>query len=207
VIGAETISTYLDRLASRDPTPGGGAAGALHAAQAAALIGMVARFTTGKRYASYEVEVTEICQSADEHAQAALQLADDDESAFQQVIAAYRLPNDSEQEATGRSEAIQAALLAAAAPPQRLVEVAASIVGLGDRLAAFGNSNVISDVAAAAEAARAAAATARVNIEINLTSLTDADRAAPLHQSVAEADDVITAAEALASRVRQQILA
>ena len=62
-------------------------------------------------------------------------------------------------------------------------------------------------MAAAAEAARAAAATARVNIEINLTGLTDADRAAPLHQSVAEADDVINAAEALAFRVREQILA
>ena len=207
MIGSETIGTYLDRLASHDPTPGGGAAGAVHAAQAAALIGMVARFTTGKRYVSYEQEVTEICQSADEQAHAALQLADADESAFQQVIAAYRLPKGSEEEATSRSQAIQAALVAAAAPPQRLVEVAGSIVGLGERLVEFGNPNVISDVAAAAEAARAAAATARVNIEINLTGLTDADRAAPLHQSVAEADDVINAAEALASRVRQQILA
>jgi len=207
VIGSETIGTYLDRLASDDPTPGGGAAGAVHAAQAAALIGMVARFTSGKRYVAYEQEATEIARSADEHAYAALQLADADESAFQQVIAAYRLPKGSGEEARSRSQAIQAGLVAAAAPPQRLVEVAASIVGLGERLAAFGNPNVISDVAAAAEAARAAAATARVNIEINLTSLTDADRAAPLHQSVAEADDVIHAAEALASRVRQQILA
>jgi len=207
VIGSETIGTYLDRLASHDPTPGGGAAGALHAAQAAALIGMVARFTTGKRYVSYEAEVTEIRHCADEHAQAALQLADADESAFQQVIAAYRLPKGSEEESTGRTEAIQTALVAAAAPPQRLVELAALVVALGERLAVFGNPNVISDVAAAAEAARAAAATARVNIEINLTGLTDADRAAPLHQSVAEASDVITAAEALASRVRQQILA
>jgi len=207
VIGSETIGTYLDRLASHDPTPGGGAAGALHAAQAAALIGMVARFTTGKRYLAYEAEVTEIRHCADEHAQAALQLADADESAFQQVIAAYRLPNGSEEESTGRTEAIQTALVAAAAPPQRLVDLAASVVALGERLAVFGNPSVISDVAAAAEAARAAAATARVNIEINLTGLTDADRAAPLHQSVAEADDVINAAEALASRVRQQILA
>ena len=100
MIGSETIGTYLDRLASHDPTPGGGAAGAVHAAQAAALIGMVARFTTGKRFAAYEQEVSRICASADEHAQAALQLADADESAFQQVIAAYRLPKGSEEEAT-----------------------------------------------------------------------------------------------------------
>ena len=207
MIGSETIGTYLDRLASDDPTPGGGAAGAVHAAQAAALIGMVARFTTGKRFASYEQEVAEICQAADEQAQAALRLADADEAAFQQVIAAYRLPKGSAEEVAERSSAIQTALVAAASPPQRLVEVAASIVRLGERLAPFGNPNVLSDVAAAAEAARAAAATARVNIEINLTGLTDADRAAPLHQSVAAADAVIAAAEALASRVRRQILA
>ena len=179
----------------------------MHAAQAAALIGMVARFTTGKRFASYEQEVAEICQAADDQAQAALRLADADEAAFQQVIAAYRLPKGSAEEVAGRSSAIQTALVAAASPPQRLVEVAASIVQLGERLAPFGNPNVLSDVAAAAEAARAAAATARVNIEINLTGLTDADRAAPLHQSVAAADAVIAAAEALASRVRRQILA
>ena len=100
MIGSETIGSYLDRLASHDPTPGGGAAGAVHAAQAAALIGMVARFTTGKRYVSYEQEVTEIRQSADDQAHAALQLADADESAFQQVIAAYRLPKGSAEEAT-----------------------------------------------------------------------------------------------------------
>ncbi len=123
------------------------------------------------------------------------------------MIAAYRLPKGSEEDATSRSQAIQAALVAAASPPQRLVELAASVVGLGERLVVFGNPNVISDVAAAAEAARAAAATARVNIEINLAGLTDADRAAPLHGSVAQADEVITAAEALAARVREQIRA
>ncbi|WP_430298277.1 cyclodeaminase/cyclohydrolase family protein [Sinomonas sp. B1-1] len=43
-VGTETIGSYLARLASRQPTPGGGAAAALHAAQGAAL---VARYTTG----------------------------------------------------------------------------------------------------------------------------------------------------------------
>ena len=38
----------------------------------------------------------------------------------------------------------------------------------------MGNRNVVSDVAAAAEAARAAATTARVNIEINLGGIPDA---------------------------------
>ena len=207
MIGSQTLAVYIDRLASGDPTPGGGAAGAVHAAQGAALIAMVARFTTGKRFAAHAELVSQISSSADAQAEMALQLADADEVAFGQVIAAYRLPKASEEEATLRTQAIQEALIAAAEPPQQLVAVAGAIVSLGEQLAAVGNPNVISDVAAAAEAARAAAATARVNIEINLTGISSADQAAPLHRAVADADAVIATSEALADRVRQQILA
>ena len=45
----ETIAHFLARLAARSAAPGGGAAGALHAAQAAALLAMVARFSDGPR--------------------------------------------------------------------------------------------------------------------------------------------------------------
>lgn len=66
---------------------------------------------------------------------------------------------------------------------------------------------MISDVAAAAEAARAAAATARINIEINLSSISDAAMQRPLHRSVTVAGEVIARADALSERVRRQILA
>ena len=177
----------------------------MHAAQAAALIAMVARFSTGRKYAAFEREVTEISEAADAHAAAALQLADADESAFQQVIDAYRMPKTTGDEAARRTTAVQAALVAAAAPPQRLIELSAAIIALGERLAGFGNPNVISDVAAAAEAARAAAATARVNIDINLVGITDNAHIELLDRSLTEAEAVIAAAETLASRVRKQI--
>jgi methenyltetrahydrofolate cyclohydrolase len=45
----ETIGTFLDKLAAKTPAPGGGAVAALHAAEAAALLAMVARYTTGPR--------------------------------------------------------------------------------------------------------------------------------------------------------------
>ena len=44
---AETIADFLDQLAARLPTPGGGATAALDAAQAAALVAMVARYSQG----------------------------------------------------------------------------------------------------------------------------------------------------------------
>ena len=45
----QTIGEFLDQLAERVPAPGGGAAAALLAAQGAALLGMVARYTTGEK--------------------------------------------------------------------------------------------------------------------------------------------------------------
>jgi Formiminotransferase-cyclodeaminase len=46
----ETIESFLAQLADRIPAPGGGASAALHAAQAAALLAMVARYSDGPRY-------------------------------------------------------------------------------------------------------------------------------------------------------------
>jgi formiminotetrahydrofolate cyclodeaminase len=206
VIGTETLASYLERLSSREPTPGGGVAGAVHAAQAAALIGMVARYSTGTKYAAYEQDSAQIRAASDTHLLSALQLADADADAFQTVIDAYQHPKGSEEEKAERTRAIQDALLAAATPPRTLVVLAQDLVDLGDRLAEFANPNVISDVAAAAEAARAAAATARVNIEINLTGITDPDRKAALQASASAANEAIRAAEDLADRVRKQIL-
>ena len=46
----DTIAAFLDQLAARVPAPGGGATAALHAAQAAALLAMVARYSDGPKY-------------------------------------------------------------------------------------------------------------------------------------------------------------
>jgi formiminotetrahydrofolate cyclodeaminase len=70
----------------------------------------------------------------------------------------------------------------------------------------FSNPNVISDVAAAAEAARAAAATARVNLEINLSGIKDSDVLSALVAAIETADVVIEEADSLSQRVRKQIL-
>lgn len=207
MISSETTESYLNRLASREPTPGGGAAGALHAAQAAALISMVARFSTGPKFAEYDDDVAEILERAEELRPQALALADADEDAFRTVIAAYGLPRGSDEEKAARTRAIQMSLVAATVPPRELVVVADAVVELGRRIADFCNPNVISDVAAAAEAARAAAATARVNLEINLAGIKDTDVLSSLVSAIETADVVIEEADFLSERVRKQILA
>lgn len=207
MIGSETLNDYLGRLASRNPTPGGGAAAALHAAQGAALVAMVARFSTGGKYEQHEQATSRIISAADHLIDEALRLADADEVAFADVIASYKLPaaNDSERET--RAGAIQAALVNAAQPPVQLIKLSGAVVDLAAELLNIANPNVISDIAAAADAARAAATTARVNIDINVVAIKDTHARATLAEQTDSLEEkVVLAADSLSQHVRERIL-
>ena len=167
----DTIAAFLDQLAARIPAPGGGATAALHAAQAAALLAMVARYSHGSRYDAEHMN--RIITDADALREDALALAEADVAAFGAVAEAYRLPRETEQEQATRSASISSALAGAARPPADVVRTALLVISLAEELLPAGNRNVIADVAAAAEAARAAAVTARLFIEVNLKRITD----------------------------------
>ena len=207
MISSETINDYLARLASREPTPGGGAAAALHAAQGAALVAMVARYTTGTKYEQHAELVTRIIGSADGLVAQALRLADADQHAFQGVIDAYKLPAGTDDLKAARTASIQGALVQAAKTPAQLILVAGAVVDLATELFEVANANVISDVAAAVDAARAAATTARVNIDINVVAIKDTEtRSLLAAQTDGLEEKVILAADALVKRVRERIL-
>ncbi|MDR6640639.1 cyclodeaminase/cyclohydrolase family protein [Paenarthrobacter nitroguajacolicus] len=208
MISSESITDYLARLASRQPTPGGGAAAAVHAAQGAALVGMVARYTTGPKYEQYADHVARITTEADQLVVEALRLADADEHAFQGVIDSYKLPSGTDELKAARTAAIQDALVQAAQTPAQLITLAGNVVDLAAELFDVANPNVISDIAAAADAARAAATTARVNIDINVVAIKDgAARSRLAEQTDGLEDKVVLAADSLTKRVRERILA
>jgi formiminotetrahydrofolate cyclodeaminase len=78
-------------------------------------------------------------------------------------------------------------------------------VVLAAELLPVGNPNVISDVAAASEAARAAATTARVNVEINLSGIRDEQARAELGAAAGAVDDIAALAGHVTEAVRKQI--
>src|ERR1700686_1190865 len=104
-------------------------------------------------------------------AQSAAPLAGGAAAACAAVAGAYALPKDTDEQKAARSAAIAEALAGAARPPADVVRLALLLVSLAEDLRPAGNRKVITDVAAAAEAARAAAITAKVNIEVNLRGL------------------------------------
>ncbi|RKT88887.1 Formiminotetrahydrofolate cyclodeaminase [Saccharopolyspora antimicrobica] len=201
----ETLETFLSSLAARVPAPGGGASAGVHAAQAAALIGMVARYSDGEKYAQHAATVNAVREASDELREHALTLAEEDASAFGAVGNAYGLPRSSDEEKAARSQAIAAALVEAGRVPAKVVAVAERVVGLAEQLLPIGNRNVISDVAAAADAARAAATTARVNVEVNLAGITGAADRSELTAAIAGVDDIAARADKITAAVREVI--
>ncbi|MFI9269979.1 cyclodeaminase/cyclohydrolase family protein [Kitasatospora sp. NPDC052896] len=200
-----TISEFLDRLAGRVPAPGGGATAALHAAQAAALLGMVARYSTGAAYAVHQEVVQRIIRESDTLRGRALTLAEQDAAAFTAVTEAYRMPRESEDERTARSAAIARTLAGAARPPADVITAALDAVELAEALLPIGNPNVVTDIAAAAEAARAAAVTARVNVEINLAGIRDERVRSGLLAETARVDEITARADLVTAAVREEI--
>ena len=199
----DTIAGFLDQLAARVPAPGGGAAAALQAAQAAALLAMVARYSDGDRY---DAELMRrIVTEADAYREDALALAEADADAFAKVAAAYRLPRASEQERTARSESISSALAGAARPPADVVRTALLLVSLAAELRPAANQTMITDVAAAAATARAAAVTARLLIEVNLGGIADAVLVDEFATTAAVADTVTERADEIIASVRAEI--
>ena len=202
----DTIDEFLHDLAARVPAPGGGAAAALHAAQAAALLGMVARYSDGVKYAEHAATIHEVRDGADELRGLCLDLAAQDAEVFGAVTAAYGLPKQTSEDELARSSAIAAATAEAGRVPARLIVLADRLVELAELLRPIGNPNVISDVAAAAVAARAAASTARVNVEINLAGIAELDVHAELEGAIVKTDDLLLRADTVTSAVREQIL-
>ncbi len=200
-----SVETWLQELADRTPTPGGGGAAGLTAAISAALIGMVTAYTTGEKWQDRQARMTELNAEAAELRAAALALVGEDEAAFAAVGAAYRMPRGTDAEKSERALAIQVALVEAAQPPAGVARVARRLVDIAGELVQSGNPNVVSDVGVASAAARAALQAAVLNIEINLRQITDPQVGMDLRAEVAAATEYIERADAVTERVREAI--
>jgi methenyltetrahydrofolate cyclohydrolase len=199
----ETIAGFLGQLAARVPAPGGGATAALHAAQAAALLAMVARYSDGPKYDAGLMN--RMVSEADGLRDEALTLAEADAAAFGAVAEAYRLPKDTEARREARSAAIATATVGAAQPPADVIRLALLLVALAEDLLPAGNRNVVTDVTAAAEAARAAAVTARLNVEVNLRGISDPVTQAEFAATASVTDDITARADRVVAAVREEI--
>ncbi len=199
----QTIQSFLDELASAAPAPGGGGAAALSGATAAALVSMVCNLTLGKeKFAAVEPQMQAILARAESLRADLTGLMAEDVTAFNTVMAAYRLPKTTAEEKAARADAIQAASKQAALTPMSAARACAEVIDLCRPAAELGNPNVLSDAGVAALCAQAGLKSAALNVLINLNAIKDE---AFVAQRRAELEQILTGHEALANEVYELV--
>jgi formiminotetrahydrofolate cyclodeaminase len=169
-----TIPEFLEKTASNTPVPGGGSVAALSAAVAASLAEMVAQLTIGKKgFEAAEDEMKAIVSMASACRETLLHDIDRDSDAFNQVMAAFKLPKNREEEAKQRHLAIQEGLKTAALVPLSVAKNAFKILEMTGTVVIKGNKNAVTDGVVAAMMARTAVLSALYNVKINLASIKD----------------------------------
>ena len=169
-----TCEKFLEELASKQPTPGGGAASALCGATAAALTAMLGNLTAGKAGSEANDKMAlEIIIAADKLRLELAQLADDDAAVFNKFMEAYKMPKATDTEKAMRTAAIGQAAIAAAEVPMQIADKSLGVLKLARKLIVFGNPNAISDGTVSALMARAALRSALYNVKINLGLIKD----------------------------------
>jgi glutamate formiminotransferase/formiminotetrahydrofolate cyclodeaminase len=169
---------FIQATAAGSATPGGGAVAALAGALSAALAGMVARLSIGKKkYAAVEAQMNDIAARADALRDRLTASIDEDSAAFERVMDAMKLPRDTPEEMTRRNAQIQMATQHATMVPLHTARLCLEALGLIHTVAANGNINAMSDAASAAFMARAAIDAAGMNVRINAAALDDKNQA------------------------------
>lgn len=186
----------LERFASTDPTPGGGSAAALSGATAAALVAMVCAMPKTRSGSAEERARLDTGLGWAREARERLErLVEEDSAAYAAVIAAYRLPKQTDAEKASRKQAIAGALAGASEVPIRTAEACLVVLRAAAEAAAHGNPNALSDARTGAAMAWAGLVGAAENVRVNAASQGEAGRA------------FLEKAEALAQEGRAQAVA
>jgi|GEM_PF-47008 formiminotetrahydrofolate cyclodeaminase len=180
-----SLKAFLDKTASGTPFPGGGSMSAFFAASAAALTEMAANLTIGKKgFEAVQEEMKSIAAGASALRAKMTAAVDRDSEAFEQVMAAFRLPKNSTAEKESRNAAVQQAFKNAASVPMEVAEAAFEIMLLAQKVVAEGNKNAATDAQVGVIAARSAVLGSLCNVKVNLTSIQDQGFAEKLSEQV-----------------------
>lgn len=167
------LEDFLRATASASPTPGGGSVAAVSAALGSALVAMLANLSIGKQQCLEQEKIQEILDESQKKVIQLLEEARKDMGAYEQVMAAYGLPKETESEKEERSKKIQLALKNAAEAPLSAARICLEVLDLAKEAAIIGNPNVISDAVAGGLLTEAAMQAILLNVTVNLNLIKD----------------------------------
>lgn len=170
----QTVEEFLASVAAPTPTPGGGSVSALAGALSVALSRMVAGLAVGKKgYEAVEAELAQLETKARKVQARLAALVEEDQRAYDAVIAAMRMPKSSDRERAARVEAMQAAYRRATEVPLDTMERCVEALEIAEAAVKKGNRGATTDAAVAILLAEAAIRGASLNCTVNLASIRD----------------------------------
>lgn len=175
------LKEFLDRLASKEPTPGGGGVAALAGALGIALGNMTGSLTVGKKkYATVEEDIVKLNKRAEGLRKELYGLIERDAKAFIPVSEAYSIPKADPM----RSEIMETALKGAAEVPLEIMRKCCEALEIVAEYAQKGSAIAISDAGCAAVMCKAALESAALNVYINTKAMEDRETAKVMNDEV-----------------------
>jgi formiminotetrahydrofolate cyclodeaminase len=189
----ETLESFLDRLASAQPVPGGGAAAALSGAAAAALVAMVCRVTI--RHVPSDSLIVGAVERADWLRSRLASLTREDIEAYQGLLDVRRAPPDV------RASSEQAALRRATVVPLDIARAAAGVLELCGSVVDIVRLSAVTDLAVAAVLSSAVVEASTLTARINLRDIADRQFAETTTQELEALTRSVAERQAVARRV------
>ncbi len=169
------LADFIEAVAAKTSTPGGGSVSAAASAMGTALGIMAARFSEGPK-------AQEIASSLEQLKGKILPFIDRDAEAYAQVSKAYGLPKKTDEEKARRKEAVQIALKEAAEVPLEGMRLAVGGLQALAPLFEVVNKNLASDFAGAALLLEAGLLGCGLNVRINASLMADKERRGRLEE-------------------------
>ena len=164
----------IDEVSRDSPAPGGGSVAAMSGSLGVALGVMVANLCVSKAgFEDHGEELGRIAEDGQEIKEFLVNAIDKDTNAFDKVIKAMRMPNDSDSEKERRAEKMQEGYKSAAEVPLEVVEYCYKALSTCDRISKIMDDSMASDVGSGALMSIAGARAAAYNVRINLNSIKD----------------------------------
>jgi len=173
-----SVKDFISEVDSKSPAPGGGSISSLASALGISLIRMVGHLTVSKKkFISLSDEIKLEFQSTIDSMllikDELIALIDQDTEAFNQIMKAYQLPKDSEEQIIQRKLKIEEETINAIIIPSKVASLSLAALNHIDIIFNYGNSQMISDLGVGILMLVSGIEGAAMNMLINLSSLND----------------------------------
>lgn len=173
-----SVEDFLSIVDSKSPAPGGGSVSALVSTLGCTLGRMVAHLTFDKKkYKELPLDeqenFTKSFEELEKYRYLLEELIDKDTEAYNLVMAAYKLPKETEEEKLLRKETIEKNLKLAIDTPMSICQISEKALILLKNILKNGNKNAITDLGVAAILLYSGIEGGVLNVKVNLGGLSD----------------------------------